>query len=162
MEPAEGMRVKVTKDGPYIVSGTVPMSVESIVPDSDGESESWHVESRLSDRERCGVCRCGKSDAKPLCDGSHLDVGFDGTETAGFDTYLERAEVLLGPRVDVADRKDLCAEARFCHRNGAVWRRVGEDTDEAAEMVDRSVQSCARRVVTPHSTRPPALRSSPS
>jgi len=142
MEPAEGMRVKVTKNGPYIVSGTVPMSVESIVPDSEGESESWRVETKLTDRERCGVCRCGKSDAKPLCDGSHLDVAFDGTETAECGTYLERADILLGPRVDVADRKDLCAEARFCHRNGTVWRRVGEDSDEAAETVVAQSELC--------------------
>jgi hypothetical protein len=43
--------------------------------------------------------------------------------------------VLLGPRIDVADLKELCAEARFCHRAGAVWHRVGEDTAEAAETV---------------------------
>jgi CDGSH-type Zn-finger protein len=135
MEPAEGMRVKITKDGPYIVSGGVPMFVETIVPDSDGESEYWRVESRLSDREKCGLCRCGKSEAKPLCDGSHAAVAFDGTETASFEPYFDRAELLLGPRIDVADVKALCSDARFCHRDGAVWHRVGEDTDEAAATV---------------------------
>jgi len=135
MKPAEGMRVKVTKNGPYIVSGTVPMTIETIVVDADGESQEWRVDSQRPDREKCGLCRCGKSDSKPLCDGSHIDAAFDGTETAGFGPYLERAEVLLGPRVDVADRKDLCAEARFCHRDGAVWHRVGEDSHEAAETV---------------------------
>jgi CDGSH-type Zn-finger protein len=140
MEPAEGMRIKITKDGPYIVSGRIPMSVEAIAVDADGESESWRLESQLADREKCGLCRCGKSGSKPLCDGSHLDVGFDGAETASIDPHLGRAEVLLGPRIDVADLKELCAEARFCHRAGAVWHRVGEDTQEAAETV---VKECA-------------------
>jgi CDGSH-type Zn-finger protein len=135
MEPAEGMRIKIAKNGPYVVSGRVPMSVESIVVDADGESESWRVESDLADREKCGLCRCGKSGSKPLCDGSHMDVAFDGTETASAEPHLDRAEVLLGPRVDVADVKELCAEARFCHRAGAVWHRVGEDSAVAAETV---------------------------
>ncbi len=142
MEPAQGMRIKVTKDGPYIVSGRVPLSVESIAVDDEGESQSWKVESRLADRDRCGLCRCGKSGSKPLCDGSHLDVGFDGTETASTEPHLPRAEVLLGPRVDVADLKELCAEARFCHSNGAVWHRVGEDSAEAAETVLSGCQLC--------------------
>ena len=56
--------------------------------------------------------------------------------------HLDRAEVLLGPRVDVADVKSLCAEARFCHRDGAVWHRVGEDSDEAAETVVAECRLC--------------------
>jgi CDGSH-type Zn-finger protein len=142
MESAEGMRVKVTKDGPYIVSGRVPMSIESIAVDADGESESWRLESQLADREKCGLCRCGKSGSKPLCDGSHADAHFDGTETAEKGAHLDRAEVLLGPRVDVADVKDLCAEARFCHRDGAVWHRVGEDSADAAETVVAECRLC--------------------
>jgi len=142
MEPAEGIRIKIVKNGPYMVSGRVPLSVESIVSDAGGESESWRVESTLPDRDRCGLCRCGQSDNKPLCDGSHVDAAFDGTETASIDFPLRRAEVLLGPRVDVADRKELCADARFCHRDGAVWHRVGEDSEEAAEVVMRESGLC--------------------
>jgi CDGSH-type Zn-finger protein len=142
MEPALGMRIKITNDGPYIVSGGVPMSVESIVVDSEGESESWRETSRLSDREKCGLCRCGKSGSKPLCDGSHTDVGFDGTETASTELSIERAEVLFGPRVDVADLSELCSEARFCHRDGAVWHRVGEDSPQAAETVVAECKLC--------------------
>lgn len=142
MDPVDGMKVKVTKDGPYIVSGGVPMYVESIVPDADGESESWRTDARLDDRERCGLCRCGHSGSKPLCDGSHLDVGFVGTETADFGPYLERCEVLEGPVVNVADLKELCADARFCHRDGTVWHRVYEDTSQAAETVVRECDLC--------------------
>lgn len=142
MEPAEGMRIKITKDGPYIVSGRIPMSVESIAVDAQGESEAWLVESRMADREKCGLCRCGQSGSKPLCDGSHVDVNFDGAETASRGPRMDRAEVLLGPRIDVADLKELCSEARFCHRAGAVWHRVGEDSAEAAETVVAECRLC--------------------
>jgi len=142
MDPAEGMRIKVTTDGPYVVSGRVPLYVVSIVPDAEGESESWRVEARLDDRERCGLCRCGHSESKPLCDGSHALVGFDGTETAEFGPYRDRCETLVGPHVDVADLEELCADARFCHRDGTVWRRVYEDDPEAVETVVRECGLC--------------------
>ena len=142
MDPAEGIRIKVTKNGPYQVKGRVPLTVEAIVPDSDGESESWRVVSRLADRDQCGLCRCGHSESKPLCDGSHLDVAFNGTETARTEFGIDHAEILLGPRIDVADHEELCADARFCHRNGAVWHRVGEDTHEAEETVRNECCLC--------------------
>jgi CDGSH-type Zn-finger protein len=142
MEPAENMKIKVTRNGPYIVSGGIPLEVQSIVADGDGESASWRLDSRLAERERCGLCRCGKSDSKPLCDGSHVDAAFDGTETAANAPYAESAEVLLGPRVDVADQKSLCADARFCHRDGTLWHRVGEDTPEAERIVAEEAAMC--------------------
>ena len=57
MKPVNGVRITVTKHGPYFVDGRVPLSVESIVTDAEGESESWRVERNLDDHERCGLCR---------------------------------------------------------------------------------------------------------
>ncbi|NTU71169.1 MAG: iron-binding protein [Coriobacteriia bacterium] len=142
MKPASGVRIRVTKNGPYIVSGLVPMTVESIVCDDEGESREWRVDSRLMDRESCGLCRCGKSDAKPLCDGSHALLGFDGTEVASRAPYAEQAEMVHGPRLDLADARSLCADARFCHRDGAVWHRILEDSDEAEQLVRDECELC--------------------
>jgi CDGSH-type Zn-finger protein len=139
MDPAPGMKIRVTKDGPYIASGGVPLSVETITTDDEGESLGWEHGLELEKRETCGLCRCGGSGSKPYCDGTHATIGFDGTETASFEPYEQVAESLAGPRVDVLDAKELCADARFCHRAGAVWRRVTEDDDEAAEIaIDES------------------------
>lgn len=142
MDQATGMTIKVTKDGPYIAKGGVPITVQAIVPDEEGESLAWEHGLELERRETCGLCRCGQSGTKPYCDGSHGIVGFDGTETAGYEPYVEKAEVLAGPRVDVMDEKDLCADARFCHRAGALWHRVGEDEDEAADIVIEEAKLC--------------------
>ncbi len=142
MKRADGIRITVTKNGPYFVDGLVPMTVESIVCDSDGESEQWREDTRLSDRPSCGLCRCGQSDSKPVCDGSHLMVGFDGTEVASREPYADAAQTVRGARYDLADDKALCADARFCHRAGTVWHRIHEDSDEAAATVAAECEHC--------------------
>lgn len=55
-------KIKVTVNGPYIVSGEVEFV------DNDG-----NVIERLS---KAALCRCGHSKSKPFCDGSHRAVGF--------------------------------------------------------------------------------------
>ena len=142
MDPAPGMKIKVMKDGPYIATGGIPLSVETITADEEGESLGWERGLELDKRETCGLCRCGASGTKPYCDGTHATVGFDGTETATRDAYNEVAETLPGPRVDVLDQKDLCADARFCHRAGTVWHRVNDDDDEAADVVIEESKLC--------------------
>lgn len=32
------------------------------------------------DKETVGLCRCGASKDKPLCDGSHREIGFEADE----------------------------------------------------------------------------------
>jgi CDGSH-type Zn-finger protein len=142
MDPAPGMKIRVMKNGPYIASGGVPLSIEVIATDEQGESVRWEHGANLEKRETCGLCRCGASDSKPYCDGSHAAIGFDGTETASFEPYDVACAVLEGPRLDVQDRKDLCAEARYCHRAGAVWHRVNEDDDEAEQIVAEECGLC--------------------
>lgn len=141
MEPADGMLIKVSKNGPYLVSGSVPLSRQTIVADEDGESAEWELESTLDDRERCGLCRCGQSGRKPFCDGSHMDANFDGTETASRVPYAERAVAIPGPTLTLFDVPELCSEARFCHRAGAAWNLVKSPAEEAAATV---VEECAK------------------
>jgi CDGSH-type Zn-finger protein len=142
MEPADGMKIRITKDGPYLVSGGVPLAKQSILVDSEGESVSWLEDANMPQRDSCGLCRCGQSANKPFCDGSHASVGFDGTETAMREPYAETCEILKGPRVNVADVPSLCAEARFCHRAGTVWHLVDHDSAQAAETVELECALC--------------------
>ncbi len=139
MEPVEGMLIKVTKNGPYLVSGSVPLSRETIIADEDGESAEWVVDERLDDRERCGLCRCGQSGRKPFCDGSHMDVAFDGTEIASRVPYAERAAAIPGPTLTLYDVPELCAEARFCHRAGGAWHLV---ESAEADVVETVIEEC--------------------
>jgi CDGSH-type Zn-finger protein len=138
---AEGTRprVRIRKDGPYVVTGAVPVVREVIVSSPDGESIGWAQRETITDTD-CTLCRCGASGAKPMCDGSHAVVGFDGTEVASREPYASRAEVLEGPGLVITDVKDLCAEARHCHAHGGVWHEIDETEDEAVR--DRVVAQC--------------------
>jgi CDGSH-type Zn-finger protein len=119
------MRVKVTKDGPYLVSGGVPISDQTIVMDEEGESVGWSEgEQKYEARETCGLCRCGVSKTKPYCDGTHKQTNFDGTETARNKKYEKAAEKIDGPQMQLWDQEELCAKTRHCYPNGGLWNSV--------------------------------------
>jgi CDGSH-type Zn-finger protein len=126
---AGAARVVVSKNGPYLVSGSVPLARQTIVADKDGGSESWREGEPIPAQEGYALCRCGHSKSKPFCDGSHARVGFDGTETASREPYESQAQRMEGPALDLTDAESLCAFARFCDPNGQVWNQV-ERTDE--------------------------------
>lgn len=136
-ERVKGMSIKVTTDGPYLVSGDVPLLRAEIVCDENGEATVWRETERLATDDCYTLCRCGYSGRKPFCDGSHLDMGFDGTETAGHDSYAEVAVDIDGPGVTLRDARRLCAEARFCARGGGLWNLVGECADPETRALAR-------------------------
>jgi CDGSH-type Zn-finger protein len=120
------MPIAIAKDGPYVVTGGLPLSREAIRVNAAEESADWTPLETLSPPERYFLCRCGLSANKPYCDGTHSREGFDGTETASRAPYLEQAAVLEGPAVTMLDAEALCAFARFCDRAGKVWTLVYE------------------------------------
>jgi len=67
----EGPRVTVTRNGPYLVSGKVPLARQTIVADAQGGSERWRESDPFPAQEAYALCRCGHSANKPFCDGSH-------------------------------------------------------------------------------------------
>lgn len=137
------MKVKVITDGPYVVSGDVPLVRATIVVNDAGESVAWEEGERVDTPPRYQLCRCGGSARKPFCDGSHLDVGFDGTETAGHDSYAETAANIDGPGVRLKDVRKLCAEARFCDRGGGLWNLVEVcDVPEKRELAEQEAMDC--------------------
>jgi len=151
-------KVQVTKDGPYMVTGNLPLSKQTIGTNSAGESVKW-VEGRSYPAQATyALCRCGRSAKKPFCDGSHAKVGFDGTETASRESYETQAKVMEGPALTLTDAEKLCAFARFCDPHGQVWNQVNE-TDEAGARKNflRQVGDCpsGRLVAWENSTGKP-------
>ncbi|MCC6222025.1 MAG: CDGSH iron-sulfur domain-containing protein [Thermoleophilia bacterium] len=62
-EPAdEPPRIVVSKDGPYLVSGGIPLVSADGTP--------------YGARASYALCRCGGSAGKPFCDGTHRTRGF--------------------------------------------------------------------------------------
>ncbi len=125
-------RIRILKDGPYLVSGRVPLTRDRIVLGADGEPAKWVKDAPYADRDTYALCRCGGSKDKPFCDGSHVDMAFDGTETAERTGYLERAEKTAGPGLDLTWSAELCAVARFCHRGEEAWGYAERSGDPEA------------------------------
>lgn len=59
--------IEVTKDGPYRITGGLPLR------DGDGADVT---RTAGSSREHYALCRCGQSQNKPFCSGMHYYVGF--------------------------------------------------------------------------------------
>ncbi len=75
-------KIKITKDGPYIVSGGLPIDKQIIGIGKENEPEKWIKGKKVPSSEPCALCRCGESMNKPFCDGTHIEVGFnDGDES---------------------------------------------------------------------------------
>ncbi|MDM9632196.1 (4Fe-4S)-binding protein [Robiginitalea aurantiaca] len=60
---AEAVEINVLAGGPLLVSGSVKIRVADQITQTDGGNVS--------------LCRCGASDKKPYCDGSHKKLDFD-------------------------------------------------------------------------------------
>ncbi|VVC04005.1 Iron-binding zinc finger CDGSH type [Candidatus Burarchaeum australiense] len=115
-------KVVITKNGPYVVSGNLPLVREIIAAGSDGIPVKWKKGANYPRQETYVLCRCGKSKNKPFCDHSHAELGFNGTETASKKKFLEQAGRLDGPGLFLADAKVFCAGADFCYGAGGVWK----------------------------------------
>lgn len=64
------VKITVKDNGPFLVSG--PISV------SDAAGNQFN----LGGKETIALCRCGASERRPFCDGSHNRCGFQAAERA--------------------------------------------------------------------------------
>ena len=70
-------------------------------------------------------------------------ISFNGTETAGNESYLRHPRVLRGPELELADYENLCVHARFCMRPSGVWNLTERsDITEARETAIEEACNC--------------------
>lgn len=135
-------KIEITRNGPYVVTGGVPLGKEVIDCQKQKDPVKWAQGEKFKDQESVRLCRCGHSGNKPYCDGSHFKVGFVGTETASREPYAKQCETFEGPGMNMTDAQDLCSSARFCHRGGGAWKLVEESDDPKAKEL--LIQECAQ------------------
>jgi CDGSH-type Zn-finger protein len=131
-------RIAVKPNGPYLVQGAVPLVSKTPIISEYGEPLTWKKGEVLSTAEQYALCRCGQSGMKPFCDGSHVDLDFDGTETADTGPITGREVTYEGTRIKVKDDRSICVHAGFCGtRITNVWRMVGktDDTQVRAQII---------------------------
>lgn len=130
-----GKKIKILKNGPYLVTGGVPISEKVIT--LAGNHYIYEEGRLLPQAGTYTLCRCGKSSNPPFCDGTHTHDGFDCEETASMAPYAQRAETLRGPGLDLMD-DGRCAFARFCHREkGDAWEllKLTDDEKDRSEVI---------------------------
>ena len=137
------MKITVSKDGPFIVSGGVPLIQEEICNDGEGYCRNWREAKKFPVQEQYALCRCGHSKNKPFCDGTHAKVHFEGTETAGNESYLRHPKIIRGPELELADYEGLCVHARFCMRAGGIWNLTAQsDIPDAKKTAIEEACNC--------------------
>ena len=136
-------RIRIIKDGPYMVSEGVQLSKETIVVDETGTPDAWKETEKSETPEDCALCRCGKSGNKPFCDGAHERISFDGTETARNEPYEQSSQATRGPTLLLRDKPELCIGAGFCGKGLGTWESVKRSGVPAArEMAIQTAGKC--------------------
>lgn len=136
------MKIKITKNGPYLVSKDIPLNQLIITKEKD---KYVYRESKIYiNNEDYALCRCGRSKNKPYCDGSHHKHNFDGKCTASKENICKMAKTYIGDKYKMEDTEDLCAFARFCHiKNTDSWNLTETaSTEEEEELLKKSVGEC--------------------
>lgn len=144
----DGRRITIQSNGPYQVTGGIPLTQRTPAVSIHGEPLAWdpvgaEVEERPI-RQRYNLCRCGQSRNKPFCDGSHARQGFDGTLAADQEPGAARRQTFVGDGVIMTDDPVLCAHAGFCGtRFTKVWQMIERTSDpEVRARLERMVADC--------------------
>ena len=92
--------IRIAENGPYRVSGGVPLTQRYPAMSVHGEPLEWDpvgedIEQPPA-RQKYSLCRCGHSANKPFCDDTHDEIGFDGSLTADRRPGSERRKAFQG------------------------------------------------------------------
>ncbi len=134
-ERNERTTIRPEVDGPYIVRNLRKLT------NSKGET--------LRVRPVVALCRCGGSDIKPYCDGTHARIGFCSTKS--LDRTPDRADRYVGKEIVVLDNRGTCCHFANCtdhlpqvfHHEGDPFVTPDGAGPEAVETIVRACPSGA-------------------
>lgn len=140
---SDDVKIKVIENGPLRVTGAglcrigIERNEHSRPTDYTGPREEEH-------NEAYSLCRCGQSDRKPFCDGTHKRIDWDPAETADRRPTAARQQEYAGEGFAITDDKALCWHAGFCVREfGHVWDLTPEaKSEEDRGQIKQMVQAC--------------------
>jgi CDGSH-type Zn-finger protein len=143
-DPEKSPKIIVSQNGPYHLEGDIPIVQKTQLVSEYGEPLTWLKGEQIKAGKKPILCRCGKSETWPLCDFTHLDIEFDGTETVDKQTSQER-RYDCPPGEGMVVRKDayLCMESGFCGNRHTTIEEMMADTAEPSvraeimAMIDR-------------------------
>jgi len=136
------MKIKITKNGPYIVTGNVPIYKETMVCDEEGASIGFKNKEKIESGESYTLCRCGQSKNKPFCDGSHVATDFDGTEVASKKIYEENLTIFETERLKLDDTIELCDHSRFCQHADGIRALMEKGDPDSIALAKKEAADC--------------------
>jgi len=132
-----------------------------------------HLGCALPSRPQMALCRCGQSQLKPYCDGTHAHVGFRDEKSP--DRQPDRLDSYVGQQVTVLDNRGTCQHSGYCTDRLPTVFRLGEEpfvhpSGGRMDEIIRAVRDCpsgalsyaldgveAREAVDHHGRREPAI-----
>ena len=137
------MKIAVMKNGPYAVDPGVPLKdVDSVASAQGGVALYQEEKTYAPAGEEIHLCRCGFSQNKPYCDGHHVKVGFDGTETNNRKSYDEGAKLYKGAKYNLLDNESFCTAARFCDVGEGAWAATAQPDADSVKYVEHVGCNC--------------------
>jgi CDGSH-type Zn-finger protein len=134
------MKIKIVPNGPYLVSGNIPLYKETNEKYKMSIPLKWIKVKKYETKENYALCRCGLSKNKPFCDGSHRDNFKDDKLITKEDLDNLEAVKYEGLEYDLLDIKPLCSSARFCLRDGGIWKLLNKEGKE--EIIKEIAFNC--------------------
>ena len=157
MEKADTKRQDQTKEekpkilplpnGPYYLLNDMEPKVVENLQNSKGEP--------LSTIQGVSLCRCGASNNKPFCDGTHGTIGFSSeNKTAANDNnngsehmIKDKRKDYVGKEITIHDNRRICSHAAECVNNlSSVFKLnsrpwINPDSARTEEIID-TIRKC--------------------
>jgi CDGSH-type Zn-finger protein/truncated hemoglobin YjbI len=118
-------------DGPYLVTNAEHFT-------------DW-LGQELPRRPQMALCRCGASQLKPFCDGTHAEIGFESGKDPA--RVPDARDTYVGQQVKILDNRGICQHSGFCSDRLASVFRVGQEPFVAPsggrmDEIIRAVRDC--------------------
>ena len=145
-----GPSIRALPNGPLLVQGGPPVVRKTAVQSEHGEPLAWRMGDPVETSGNFALCRCGQSNNKPFCDGTHASVGFEPDDTTPTSDYADRASDLGGTGITVHDDRSICAHAGFCgNRVTNIWKQATQTDDSIVRLaVISEVEKCPSGAIT--------------
>jgi CDGSH-type Zn-finger protein len=128
-------RIAIRPNGPYVVSGGLPLVVKTPIETDKGEPIGWLKGATLDEGPAYALCRCGGSSRKPFCDGTHASNGFEGSDN---EHRVGPVKTYGDETLTVHDDRTICEHAGFCGNEVTnVWKMVRNvgDTNIRSQII---------------------------
>jgi CDGSH-type Zn-finger protein len=136
----ERPKIVVLPNGPYLlINDNEPKIIENL-QNSKGEP--------LSTLRGVSLCRCGASNNKPFCDGTHGRIGFSSKNKGiGEQTIKDKRKNYVGKEITIHDNRKICSHAAECvnnlqsvfNLNSRPW--INPDAAKIEEIID-TIRKC--------------------